>query len=171
MKPFHYCPTCATRLENDEAGAGTVCPECGRNWYPNASPTVGGVIVDGGRALISKRGSEPEKDRWDVPGGFLEPGEEALGGLRRELKEELGVEVDVSNDDFIQTAIHAYGDDGDFNLAIGFSARIVSGEPTANDDVAELKWVSSDEIDDIDFAWEHDRELVRKVLSQQGGSE
>ena len=147
------------------------CPECGRSWYPNSSPTVGAVIVRDGRALITKRGSEPEKGRFDVPGGFLNAGEEALDGLRRELKEELGVEVDVSIDDCLQMATHTYGDDDEagYVLAIGFSARLRSGEPKAADDVADLQWVTLDELDDIDFAWEHDRELVRKALSKNGG--
>lgn len=124
------------------------------------------MIVSGGRALITKRGRDPEKGRYDVPGGFLQAGEDVLDGLRRELNEELGVEIDVTVDDCLQMAVHTYGDEDDYVLAIGFRARLLSGEPTANDDVAELKWVSLDEIDEIDFAWDHDRELVRRALEQ-----
>lgn len=124
------------------------------------------MIVSGGRALITKRGRDPEKGRYDVPGGFLQAGEDVFDGLRRELNEELGVEIDVTVDDCLQMAVHTYGDEDDYVLAIGFRARLLSGEPTANDDVAELKWVSLDEIDEIDFAWDHDRELVRRALEQ-----
>ena len=128
------------------------------------------MIVRDGRALVSKRGRDPEKGRYDVPGGFLAAGEEALDGLRRELKEELGVETEVTFDDFVQIATHTYGDEGDYTLAIGFRAHLVSGEPTADDDVEELKWVTRDEVEDLDFAWEHDRELVMKVLDISGGA-
>ncbi len=49
-------------------------------------------------------------------------------------------------------------------LAIGFRARIISGEPSPADDVAEIRWVSEDEIDALDFAWEHDRRIARRAL-------
>ena len=124
------------------------------------------MIVSDGKALITKRGMEPEKGRYDVPGGFLRAGEEVLDGLRREIKEELGVEIDVTFGDFVQAVPHEYGPEGDYTLALGFFARIVSGEPEAADDVAELRWVSVDELDDIPFAWEHDRALVRRALEQ-----
>jgi hypothetical protein len=48
--------------------------------------------------------------------------------------------------------------------AIGFKARIVEGEPEPADDVAELLWVSADEVDGLEFAWEHDRRFVRAAL-------
>lgn len=79
------------------------------------------------------------------------------------------MEIDVSMDDCVQMVPHPYGDEGDYVLAIGFLARLVSGEPSPADDVADIKWVSLDELDDIDFAWEHDRELVRKALLAAGG--
>lgn len=171
MKPFEFCPSCATELEDADDGAGKECPSCERRWYPNSSPTVGAAIVRDGRALITKRGREPEKGKFDIPGGFLEAGEEPLAGLRREIGEELGVEIDVSIDDVVQMETHRYGKDGGYVLAIGFFARMTSGEPTPADDVADIKWVSLGEVDDVDFAWEHDRELVRKALLNAGGSD
>jgi hypothetical protein len=47
---------------------------------------------------------------------------------------------------------------------MGFRVRIVSGEPNPADDVAEIRWVSEDEIDTLDFAWEHDRRIARQAL-------
>ena len=124
------------------------------------------MIVSDGKALITERGREPEKGRYDVPGGFLGPGEEPLEGLRREVQEELGVEIDVSMDDVIQMVPHRYGSEGDFVLAIGFKARLLSGTPSPADDVASVRWVRTEEIDDVDFAWPHDRDLVRKALER-----
>jgi len=49
-------------------------------------------------------------------------------------------------------------------LAIGFRARIISGEPSPADDVAEIRWVKEEEIDALDFAWEHDRRIARQAL-------
>ena len=71
------------------------------------------------------------------------------------MREELGIEVDLSEADFIQAVPHAYGDEDEWVLALGFLARFVSGEPEPNDDVAEARWISEDEVDQIDFAWPH----------------
>ncbi len=117
-----------------------------------------------GRVLTTVRAKEPEKGKNDVPGGFLQPDEDPLGGLRREVREELGVEIDVSIADCVSMVAHRYGADGDWVLALGFVARLVSGEPHPNDDVAEIQWVTEEELEDVDFAWPHDRELLRKGL-------
>ena len=163
MKPFVFCPADGTRLAAGE-DEGLRCPSCGRSWYRNSAPTAGCAIVVGGKALITERGREPEKGRYDIPGGFLSAGEEILDGLRREVREELGVEIEVSVDDCASIVTHTYGDEGDYVLAIGFIARLVSGEPRAADDVAAIRWIEPTELDEVEFAWEHDRELVRKAL-------
>lgn len=165
MKPFRYCPSCGSHLGAKPGETEVNCSNCGAKWYRNPAPTVGCVLVRDGRALISKRGSDPFKGRYDVPGGFLEPSEDAIEGLKREVKEELGVEIDTSMADCLQIAPHQYGPDGDWTLAIGFKATIRSGEPQASDDVAAIEWVDASQLDSVDFAWDHDRRLVRRVLA------
>jgi ADP-ribose pyrophosphatase YjhB (NUDIX family) len=127
---------------------------------------VGAVILRDGRALISRRGSDPHKGRFDSPGGFLEAGEDALEGLRREIREELGIEIDVEHSDYIDATVHTYGDEDDYVLALSFAARIASGEPEPDDDVAEIKWVGAGELDGVDWAWEHNREDTRRALQR-----
>ena len=56
---------------------------------------VGGVIIDDGRALLIRRGSEPLLGEWSIPGGTLELGETLEEGVARELLEETGLEVRV----------------------------------------------------------------------------
>jgi ADP-ribose pyrophosphatase YjhB (NUDIX family) len=55
---------------------------------------VGGVVIHRRRALLIRRGSEPHKGEWSIPGGMLELGEALADGVRRELKEETGLEVE-----------------------------------------------------------------------------
>lgn len=164
LQRFSYCPLCGTELVRSEGSGGAYCPVHDHSWYRSSSLTVGCVLLRDGRALVTVRGVEPEKGRYDVPGGFLEAGEHPVDGLRREAREELGVEVeDVEGP--IQMAVHRYGQDGDYVLALGFTARISEGEPAPTDDAADLAWVSPEELEALDFAWEHDRELVRAALS------
>ena len=128
------------------------------------------MIVRNGRALVTERGVDPHKGRYDIPGGFLMAGETPHDGLRRELREELG-DVEVEIGPLMHMVPHTYGDEGDYVLALGFLAKLTRGEPEPADDVASIRWVTPEEIDEIEFAWDHDRELVRKALEMddEGG--
>ena len=166
MKPFDFCPSCATRLGPSDDGEGKQCPSCGRTWYRNSAPTTGCAIVSRGKALITKRAKEPEKGLWDIPGGFLHAGEDVLDGLRREVREELGIGIDVTIKDLVSMVSHRYGESGDYVMAIGFIARHASGDPNPADDVEEFRWVALEELDDFPFAWEHDKAVVRRALEE-----
>jgi 8-oxo-dGTP diphosphatase len=161
--PYRFCPADGAPLGDPRPSGGATCPECGRSWYRNSAPTVGAAIVRDGRALVTVRAIEPEKGKIDVPGGFLEVGEHPVEGLGREVREELGVEVEVEGSPAL-LATHTYGPGGAWVLAMGFRARILEGEPRPADDVAELRWVSTEEVDGLDFAWEHDRRFVKEAL-------
>jgi len=167
VKPFRYCPACGNEVDEPAPEEGSTCSSCDRTWYGNSAPTVGAVIVRGGQAMITRRGSDPKKGLYDSPGGFLEAGEDPLEGLRREIHEELGVEIDVSHSGYLGAAVHTYGDEDDYVLALSFVARIVSGEPVADDDVAEIAWVSDEQLDLVEWAWEHNREHTRRALTRE----
>jgi ADP-ribose pyrophosphatase YjhB (NUDIX family) len=151
--PFRFCPADGTPLRDPRPSGGVTC----------SAPAVGVAIVRDGKALVTVRAGEPEKGRVDVPGGFVEVGEHPVRGIEREVREELGVEVEVEENPVL-LATHTYGPDGIWVLAISFLARLVDGEPSPADDVAGIRWVSAEDIGDIDFAWEHDRNLVRVAL-------
>lgn len=163
---FKFCPRCATELQDPGNDSGAECRSCGKVWYHNAAPTAGCVMVRDGKALITKRAREPEKGRFDIPGGFLDPDEDPVTGLIREVDEELSMMVTVEISDLVQAVPHRYGADGDWVLALGFIGRDPIGEPQPADDVEEVRWVTLDELAGVDFAWEHDRDLVRKALSR-----
>jgi ADP-ribose pyrophosphatase YjhB (NUDIX family) len=86
---FTYCPSCKgdniTFKERLFA-----CPDCGFVYYHNTAAATGCIIEADGRILFLVRGREPSKGMLDLPGGFVDPGEGAIEGLYRELREELG---------------------------------------------------------------------------------
>ena len=125
-EPFRFCPADGTPLGEPRPSGGVRCPECSRSWYRNSAPSVGAAIVDGDRALVTVRAVQPEKGKVDVPGGFLEAGEHPVEGLMREVREELGVEVQVDENPVL-LATHTYGPEENWVLAIGLRARIVEG--------------------------------------------
>jgi len=167
LKPYNFCASCGSKLSEPGEEDEKDCSSCGRIWYRSSSPTAGAAIIKNGRALITQRGAEPEKGKFDVPGGFLKAGEDPIVGLRRELDEELKIEVDVSMDDCLQMVPHEYAGTADWVLSIGFKAWLTKGEPKPASDVAAALWVTLEELDTVDFAWEHDRELVRRALQSE----
>ena len=96
--------------------------------------------------LLARRGHEPFLGRWDIPGGFLEEGEHPLDGLRRELREETGLEVEPL--EFIGVWMDRYGGDStaEATLNMYWTARVVAGESEAADDVSELRWFNAEEL-------------------------
>ncbi len=142
---WRFCPRCRAELKG---GAGRLeCPECGFVVYAGSKPTASALVEDDkGRLLLGKRAVEPYKGKWDTPGGFLEEGEHPLDGLKRELHEETGVEIEPL--DFLGVWIDRYGSDStaQATLNLYWTARIVNGEPEPADDVSELAWFAPDKL-------------------------
>jgi 8-oxo-dGTP diphosphatase len=151
---WRYCPRCAAEIRN--GGTQVECPSCDFVEYAQSSPAVSALVVDDeGRVLLGRRAQEPDAGRWDLLGGFLEEGEHPLDGLRRELREETGLEVEP--DDFLGVYIDTYdGEDAMTVLSLVWQARIISGEPSPADDVSELRWFARDELpppEECAFRW------------------
>jgi ADP-ribose pyrophosphatase YjhB (NUDIX family) len=88
---FRYCPSCAS--QNVEfRGHKFHCSDCGFVYYHNTAAATGCIVRTGGGLLFLIRGKEPARGRLDLPGGFVDPGEGAVEGLRREFREEIGWE-------------------------------------------------------------------------------
>ncbi|MGD0274361.1 MAG: NUDIX hydrolase [Gaiellaceae bacterium] len=148
MTEFHgwyFCPRCGAEIVVGRTRAD--CPACGSEFYANSAPTVGALCEDEqGRLMLVRRAVEPRKGKWDTPGGFLEEGERPLDGLRRELLEETGLEVEP--DEFIGAVTDLYGDGPDARsiLSLNWSARVLGGAPAPADDIAEIRWFAADEL-------------------------
>lgn len=126
---------------------------------------VGAVIVEGGRALLVRRNTEPLRGEWSVPGGVLELGEKLRDGVRREALEETGVEVEagevldvcdsIFTDGLGQTQYHY--------VLIDYLCRPISGHAQAGSDVSDVRWVSADALPAMGLR-ESIEQVVRKGL-------
>jgi ADP-ribose pyrophosphatase YjhB (NUDIX family) len=80
----------------------------------------------------------PQEDSWDLPGGFLLFGESPNEGLRRELVEELNVDVSVGR--LIDAQVDAYGADEEYSLNLFYEAEIISGTPKPSGEIKRIAW-------------------------------
>jgi ADP-ribose pyrophosphatase YjhB (NUDIX family) len=148
LEGWTFCPRCRNPLAGD--GARLACPECGFVVYATSKPTASALCIDNGRVLLARRSAAPFQGFWDVPGGFLEEGEDPLDGVCRELKEETGLEIEPER--FLGIWMDRYGGDStaEATLNLYWTARVVGGEAAPADDVSELRWFARDELPGAD---------------------
>jgi ADP-ribose pyrophosphatase YjhB (NUDIX family) len=142
LETWRRCPQCGADLEHDENEAMVECPECGFHHYAHSSVTACAVVVgDDGRVLLTRRSTAPYQGYWDLPGGFVGEAEHPHDAVRRELREETG--LDVEPQELIGIWIDRYaerGEKGPATMNLYFAASSSGGEGEPRDDVAELRW-------------------------------
>jgi 8-oxo-dGTP diphosphatase len=116
---------------------------------------VGGVIIEQGRALLIRRGSEPLLGQWSIPGGTLELGETLQEGVARELLEETGITVRVL--DVIEVFDRIFLEPAAANQAdarpkfhyviVDYLCERISGEPRAASDVTDVAYATEEELE------------------------
>ena len=117
---------------------------------------IGGVVIENGRALLIKRGTEPLLGQWSIPGGTLELGESLQQGVAREMLEETGLEVQVL--DMIEVFDRIFVDPAASQSAaksrpkyhyviVDYLCERLSGEPQAASDVTDIAFAAEDELE------------------------
>ncbi len=107
---------------------------------------VGAVVVEQGRVLLVRRGNEPMKGRWSLPGGLLELGESLTAGVVREVREETGLDVEVVELIELLDRIHREGPRVRYHYVIAdYLCRVVGGELLAASDADQVRWVERSE--------------------------
>jgi 8-oxo-dGTP diphosphatase len=101
------------------------------------------VMVDPhNRVLLVKRGHEPAKDLWSVPGGSVEPGEDLATAVVREVWEETALEVQAGDQLWVATV--ELSPEADYEIH-AFRATVLGGKLQPGDDAADAKWVTPQE--------------------------
>ncbi len=114
---------------------------------------VGAIIVHDQKIVLIKRGNEPSRGKWTVPGGLVELAESPEVAVEREAEEETGLDVDnpelidvVSNVDFDEHHKVKY-----HYIIIDYLVHVKSGTAVAASDALELRWVPFDEVEALDL--------------------
>jgi len=111
--------------------------------FPSAPlVAVGAVVVEQGRVLLVRRGAEPLKGHWSLPGGLLELGESLTDGVVREVREETGLVVEPVELIELLDRIHRADERVRYHYVIAdYLCRVTGGALRAASDAAAVRWV------------------------------
>ena len=115
-------------------------------------PAVAAVIVQDAKLLLIRRGVEPSKGKWSLPGGSVEWGEPLTDAVKREVREETGLEIEVGTVAGVFDLIIEGADGVSYHyVIIDYFARPIGGELRAGDDASDARWVPLGELDSYDL--------------------
>lgn len=135
-----FCPGCGAPLEEHPVENARVCPECHKVHYPRISPCVIAVICKGDEILLLKH-VQRNQNIWCCLAGFVETGESLEQALVREVREEVGLEIE--NIRYAGSQSWPFPD----QLMVGFYADYKSGEIRLQpEEIAEAKWFKKDDL-------------------------
>jgi ADP-ribose pyrophosphatase YjhB (NUDIX family) len=160
---FRYCPRCGSQGTADEHMLA--CPECGLHTYFNPKPAQSLILKnDKDEYLFVVRSAEPRKGYLDFPGGFAEAGEDFEQTSRRELKEELGIEVgrlkylSAHADEYLYQGVNYKVSGVSYTAELPKNAELTPADDVSGVEFYKLKNVPMDRL-----AWPSMREMIAKL--------
>lgn len=149
--PHRFCDYCGAKLPKAERAKlprGPLrCPKCQHTRYLNPVPSVIAWATRGDTLLLAQRAFKPKQGAWGLPGGFIDYGERPEEALVREMREELGVTIQVNK--LIALIPHYYdGQQNEVYNVLGLLYEVTfPNEPLRpNDDTAAARWVKRAEV-------------------------
>jgi ADP-ribose pyrophosphatase len=125
------------------------------NLYPVESRVgIGAITIKDGKVLLVKRGIEPSKGLWAVPGGTLKLGETMQECAAREILEETGITIKIGDCIYVFDFIErdSKGNIKFHFVIVDFAADYVAGEPKGADDALEARWLFPAELGELPVA-------------------
>ena len=169
LETFQYCPVCGSNHFEVNNFKSKKCRDCGFTYYANpCSATAAFIVNDQHELLVVRRAKEPAKGTLDLPGGFCDMAETVEEGMRREIKEETGLDIHEMEYLFSSPNVYLYSGMGVHTLDMDFLVRVHGTVPTiqAADDAAEALWIPLNEVNPSDFGLTSIRNAVIRFLAE-----
>ena len=163
---FSFCPNCKSENFTFEKLVKFHCKDCDFQYYHNIAAAVAVVFTFEDKILFSVRKVNPDKGKLDLPGGFIDPSENAEQAVCREIKEELGLDLQSSELKYITTSPnnYLYKNVPYRTMDIFYEVVLKSDEVAvaAKDEIESLIWKKRSEIDldEIGFV------SIKKVIKE-----
>jgi len=140
-RDFQFCGRCGAKTTNMEKERAKICQTCNLVSYPRQSPAIIVAITRGDKILLARSDRFKHKDMYSVLAGFVDPGESFEECVRREVREE--VQIEIKNIRYFGSQSWPFPD----SLMVGFTAEYKSGVISVdNDELAEAGWFSVSEL-------------------------
>ena len=149
LNVIKFCPKCSSSEFKTSGTRSLKCKSCGFHLFFNSSAAVAALVNNGnGKLMLVTRGIEPDYGKLDLPGGFIDPGETAENAIKRELMEELGMNISALK--YLSSAPNEYifSEYSVFTTDLAFEViptTLTNLKPM--DDILDYKFYSEDEID------------------------
>ena len=169
LDKFKYCPVCGSAHFVVNNFKSKKCEDCGFTYYANpCSATAAFIVNENDEMLVVRRAKEPAKGTYDLPGGFCDMGETVEEGMRREILEETGLEVQDIQYLFSSPNVYQYSGMGIHTLDMDYLVRVKGGRLAiqAADDAAEAFWIPINEVNPADFGLTSIRNAVIRFLHE-----
>jgi len=137
---------------------------------------AGGLILQDGKLLLIKRGAQPGLGKWSIPGGLVELGENVQDAMVREVKEEVGLDVETIRlvDVFDSLTLDEQGRIQYHFVVVNFLVCVVGGSLKISSDILDSKWVPLEEVEEYNltrsfriFFRKHEDELKKFSISSK----
>ena len=155
-----FCGRCGASNGDKPDEIARLCPACGAMSFPRISPAVLAVVMKGDRILLA-RNALNKTGMWSILAGFVEPGETFEACVRREVLEEVSVEVEA--DGYLGSQPWPFPD----QLMVGFLARWKSGELRPDGvEIAEAGWFGPDDHPPLPMHGSLSRRLIEAAFAR-----
>jgi ADP-ribose pyrophosphatase YjhB (NUDIX family) len=152
---FQFCPRCGHPGSGNQPKDAFTCRQCEFFYYFNpASAAAAFLVRPDGTVLFVRRANEPARGKWALPGGFVDLGETAEEALRREIKEEVSLEVGALEYLCSHPNEYYYKEVTYLVLDLFFVAKVVPEvQASALDGVESYRWLHPGHIDPTELAF------------------
>jgi NAD+ diphosphatase len=162
-RTHRYCGRCGAPTRDKASERAKECPVCGYVAYPRVSPAMM-ALVTRGRELLLARAHRFPPGRYSALAGFVEPGETIEDCVRREVKEEVGIDVDGITYFASQSWSFPH------SLMIAFTAEYAGGDLRPDGrEIAEVRWFAPDALPDMPPSLSIARRLIDATAARLRG--
>ncbi len=156
-----FCGRCGTALVAHHQDLARACPRCELVQYPRISPCIIVLVRRGDQCLLARSGRFPP-GRFSTLAGFIEAGETAEAAVKREIREEVGIEVE--NLQFFASQSWPFP----HQLMLGFFADYAGGEVVPDgEEILEADWFGCDQLPDLPPPFSISRQLIDRFFATQ----
>lgn len=156
-----HCGRCGLSMTLEHGERALVCSSCRTAIYPRISPAIIVAVTSGGRLLLARSGRFPGRRMFSVIAGYVEPGETLEDCVRREIREEVGLEV--RNIRYFGSQAWPFSG----SLMVGFTAEHAGGEIRVDGrEILEADWFAPDRLPEIPGKMSIARQLIEGFIAR-----